>query len=165
MQSFGSNTGTSAPHHHHSCCLRECLLHSVYVMADVHACLFSIQYSVCDSILLLQIYYYRWNPSASSEGPLLVSDETISNVSEETALLAGSREDSREKTKMSIFTEFLKYAGALVFVFIVGIAAWGVDEYIHRGVPRSKPSEKLEWKSQVLGWISAAMFCKRMLVS
>lgn len=126
-----------------------------------------IQYAVCDSILLLQIYYYRWTRSALSERTsLLVSDETIPNLTEETALLReNSRESSQEKTKKPILREFAKYAGALAFVFVVGIAAWAVDEYIHQGVLRPGPGEILEWKSQVLGWVGATMFCKCMLVS
>lgn len=124
-----------------------------------------IQYTICDSVLLLQIYYYRWTRHALSERTALVSDETIPTFTEETALLTGTRESSQEKPKVPILREFAKYAGALVFVFAVGIAAWAVDEHIHRGIPRPKPDEKLEWSSQILGWISAVMFCKCLLVS
>ncbi len=54
----------------------------------------------------------------------------------------------------------LKFASALLFVFAVGVAAWAVDRHVHRDSPRSKPEEVIEWRSQVLGWISAALFRK-----
>ena len=54
--------------------------------------------------------------------------------------------------------QFAKYAGAIFFVCITGIAAWFVDERIHRNAPRSNPDEVIEWKGQVLGWISAVLF-------
>ena len=47
---------------------------------------------------------------------------------------------------------------AMVFVFSVGVVAWAIDGYLHRDVPRQKPDEVVEWRSQVLGWISAALF-------
>lgn len=62
------------------------------------------------------------------------------------------------RVKQSVYREFTKYAGALGFVFVVGIVAWAVDEQIHRGQASPKRDEVVEWRSQVLGWISAAMF-------
>ena len=56
----------------------------------------------------------------------------------------------------------LKFVSALLFVFGVGLAAWAVDRYIHRGMPRTRPEEVIEWRSQLLGWISAALFRKCM---
>lgn len=54
--------------------------------------------------------------------------------------------------------ETLKFVTAMVFVFSVGVVAWAIDGYLHRDVPRQKPDEVVEWRSQVLGWISAALF-------
>lgn len=60
--------------------------------------------------------------------------------------------------KHSVYRDFTKYAAALAFVFVVGIAAWAMDEHIHRGQAPPKRDEVVEWRSQALGWISAAMF-------
>lgn len=54
--------------------------------------------------------------------------------------------------------ETLKFVTSMLFVFGVGVAAWAVDRHLHKEVPRSKPVEVVEWRSQVLGWISAALF-------
>ncbi|KAH9941052.1 PQ-loop-domain-containing protein [Amylocystis lapponica] len=125
----------------------------------------SAYYLTCDSILLIQIYYYRWVNSAQSVTPLLVPDESEPPdlPEEETPLLLGSAEANEERAKSFVMYKFGKYAGALLFVFVVGLAAWTVDEHIHRDKTRSQPSEEvMEWRSQMLGWISAVMFCKSM---
>lgn len=47
----------------------------------------------------------------------------------------------------------------MVFVFGVGVGAWAVDKYIRYSTPPLDPQEEVvEWRSQVLGWISAALF-------
>ncbi|KAI8986226.1 PQ-loop-domain-containing protein [Trametes punicea] len=115
-------------------------------------------YSVCDAILLFQIYYYRWKRARRS-ARLLLADEAAESVlyDEASPLLPGDgRADVPKKKSMSMDT--LKFITALLFVFGVGLAAWAVDRHIHRGSPRSKPAEVIEWRSQVLGWFSAALF-------
>jgi len=120
----------------------------------------SAYYLACDSILLAQIYYYRWSNPALSGTPLLVPDESEPPdlQEEETPLLLESAEPNGESAKSFVIHAFAKYAGALLFVFAVGLTAWVVDDYTHGDTPRSPPEEVMEWRSQVLGWISAVMF-------
>ncbi|KAI0917204.1 hypothetical protein AcW1_007541 [Taiwanofungus camphoratus] len=120
----------------------------------------SVYYTACDTILLSQIYYYRWANPALSDAPLLVSENLVPPGPAEEArpLLAGNDEHRQGRPKPSVLHEFARYSGALLFVFAVGLVAWIVDGYIHKDKPQSKPDEVLEWKSQVLGWISAVMF-------
>jgi len=123
--------------------------------------LLSAYYAVCDSILLFQIYYYRWTNPALSREPLLIPDDppAFSDApGEETPLLEGGNEEPEARARRPIIHEFLKYAGALTFVTVVGIVAWIVDEHLHRDRARSEPKDLIEWKSQVLGWLSATMF-------
>ncbi|KAH9841444.1 PQ-loop-domain-containing protein [Rhodofomes roseus] len=115
-------------------------------------------YSVCDSILLFQIYYYRWTNNASPREPAPISSESAAQDLERTPLLTHNGNAAEVSVKPSITREFTKYAGALCFVFVVGIAAWAMDERIHRGQAPPKRDEIVEWRSQILGWISAAMF-------
>ena len=121
------------------------------------------QYSACDIILLIQIYYYRWirphEPSASSITPEAEVSGRIAITSEETPLIAERRDQTvSEKLERSILGQCLVYGGALLFVLGTGVAAWAVDEYLHRERPRQPPKEVFEWRSQVLGWISAVMY-------
>ncbi|EIW59688.1 PQ-loop-domain-containing protein [Trametes versicolor FP-101664 SS1] len=115
-------------------------------------------YSVCDVILLTQIYYYRWK-KARRTARLLLSDEpeTAALYGEASPLLPGGT-GSEVPARRSMSKDTLKFASALLFVFAVGVAAWAVDKHVHRDSPRSKPEEVIEWRSQVLGWISAALF-------
>ncbi|OBZ71367.1 putative vacuolar amino acid transporter YPQ1 [Grifola frondosa] len=81
------------------------------------------------TIIFLGVYY-----TASEDTGL------PSLADEESPLLAGNGHIQEEYDKRS------------------NLKAWAVDDYIHRGVPRSKPAEVIEWRSQLLGWISAVMF-------
>ena len=118
-----------------------------------------LQYSVCDLILLGQIYYYRWKHNRRVARPLVPSvSAPVGNASENTPLLASIDPTSIEHKRPSLAMQFIKYSAAVVFVLMTGVAAWAIDQYIHRGQPRTQPEEVVEWKSQVLGWISAVMF-------
>ncbi|KZT73912.1 PQ-loop-domain-containing protein [Daedalea quercina L-15889] len=118
----------------------------------------AIYYSVCDSILLLQIYYYRWTSNASSRVPAQISTDSAAGDLERAPLLSHHGVIAETSAKPAIYKVFTKYAGALCFVFVVGIAAWAMDEHTHRGQTPPKRDEVIEWRSQILGWISAAMF-------
>ena len=53
----------------------------------------------------------------------------------------------------------LKYAAAIAFVCITGVLAWAISEQVKDGSEPSERKEVLEWKSQLLGWLSAVLFC------
>lgn len=119
----------------------------------------SVQYSVCDVILLGQIYYYRWKKGRVSVAPL-VPDVSIppGTASENTPLLTTGDAIGTERKRPSLATQFIKYGATVLFVLLTGAAAWAIDQHLHKGQPRTSPKEVVEWKSQVLGWISAVMF-------
>lgn len=119
----------------------------------------SAYYTICDLVLLAQIYYYRWVKSKRSSLPPLISDSDAlpPSVSEEAPLLTTVQSNSTPK-RQSMARQYLTYMAAMLFVLGTGVIAWAVDEHMHKGKPRSKPEEIAEWKSQVLGWTSAVMF-------
>ncbi|TCD65269.1 hypothetical protein EIP91_002934 [Steccherinum ochraceum] len=116
-------------------------------------------YSTCDLILLWQIYYYRWKASKRSVSPL-VSDVSVppGPASENTPLLPTENVTDNAHKRPSLLSQFIRYSAAVLFVLMTGVAAWAVDQHIHRGEPRTQPEEVVEWRSQLLGWISAVMF-------
>ncbi|KAH9932682.1 PQ-loop-domain-containing protein [Epithele typhae] len=124
------------------------------VMADLlpTVIIVACYYTLCDGTLLAQIYYYR-RKRARRGAPLLVAeDPRLSMLYDESSpLLAGDGTAEEPPSRPS-------FAAALGFVFAVGVLAWAVDRELHRDSPRSKPDEVVEWRSQVLGWISAALF-------
>ncbi|KAI0802087.1 PQ-loop-domain-containing protein [Irpex lacteus] len=119
----------------------------------------AIYYTACDIALLAQIYYYRWLKTRRTE-PLVPGVEVPPSVpSEETPLIAGVQGANEErKVNRTILREFAIWGGALAFVLGTGALSWAVDQYIHKDKPRDPPKEVFEWKSQVLGWISAVLY-------
>jgi hypothetical protein len=50
-----------------------------------------------------------------------------------------------------------RYAAAVFFVFIAGISAWWLNnDHVDEQDEGSKP---LEWNIQVIGWLSAILYC------
>lgn len=113
----------------------------------------SHQYVCCDSLLLFQIYYYRWKKRHTSQA----TARDIEPV-EDTPLL-GSAVDPERTSCWSMENEVLKYSLYLIFVVASGILAWTIDMKIHGPRQPSEPEGIIEWRSQILGWVGSAMFC------
>lgn len=77
--------------------------------------------------------------------------------SEDTPLIA-SGIDGRRSAKRAALVQGAKYSGALIFVLATGVAAWAIDQQLHREQLRAPPKEVFEWHSQLLGWISAVLY-------
>jgi len=111
------------------------------------------QYLFCDSLLLSQIYYYRWkNPHADQ-----VITQEIGPI-EDTPLL-GNTVEPKHTSRWSMKNEVLKYSLYLISVFVAGIVAWAIDMKIRGPRLPNEPESVVEWRSQILGWVSAALFC------
>lgn len=68
-----------------------------------------------------------------------------------------------EKTEGSrVLGACLKYFGALTFVCAVGALAWylskGADEMDNGSARGGKAKEVIEWRSQLIGWMSALLY-------
>ena len=91
---------------------------------------------------------------------LLTEDPSLSALCDEASpLLPGGDRSEEPHPRRPVWLEALRYAAALLFVFGVGVVAWGVEKWTRKGTPPSNPGDEVaEWRSQVLGWISAALF-------
>lgn len=87
---------------------------------------------------------------ATEQTPLIHEDQPVSASVE-------------KRTPLGV--SVIRYATALLFVFATGVAAWALDQRMHRSADRSKPEEVFEWKSQILGWASAVLFRKLNYIS
>lgn len=121
-----------------------------------------VQYSLCDIILLIQIFYYRrTNPVRLVSSPtpaVVISDEAGESV----PLLAERASHSEKKGRVSYRTVLL-YASALTFVVATGTIAWLLSRSQNQSdePPTSTtPKDVIEWRSQILGWSSALLYCK-----
>ena len=93
---------------------------------------------------------------------MLADDDAPVPADESAPLLAGGNEiaEEREKGATSLRRELLHYAGAIAFVVAAGVIAWAVSTQVDTGddVPPTKGGEEvIEWRSQVMGWISAVL--------
>ncbi|KAG8928121.1 hypothetical protein FRC02_007357 [Tulasnella sp. 418] len=106
----------------------------------------ALYYTLCDIILLFQIYYYRRK---------MQRQEPQALPSEQTQLLPSSKSS---KPASSDWMPGARVQYCLAFLFIVGtgFAAWYINH--PREPVTDAPEEILEWKSQVLGWISAVSY-------
>lgn len=135
---------------------------------------------MCDLTLLTQIYYYRYtSPSTTSSlsspnterSPLLEQPHPHPGHPrpQPTRSQPEDHKDTPEEDT-PLRTQLLQYLAGFVFVIGTGVAAWYLTRVSHSGnqpgdgngngnadVPQ-KDSDILEWKSQVFGWISAAMY-------
>lgn len=112
---------------------------------------------------MIQIYYYRWARSKElTASPLIPDAEAPARLpSEETPLIIENRGPvGSEKSERSTLVQCLVYGGALTFVLCTGVLAWAIDEYLRKGQARPPPEEVFEWRSQLLGWISAVLYRK-----
>lgn len=110
------------------------------------SCSSALAPAVCDVILLFQVYYYR---RLSARAAALTDRETRPLV---------PKSAPNEPTGWA--TKTVQFAGALALVICFGLVAWWVtasDEGHGSGehTPVDLPV-KFEWKSQTLGWVSAA---------
>jgi len=116
----------------------------------------ALYYSLCDIVLLIQIYYYRWR-TALRLGQSKVSEEST----ETTGLLAGSNEDALVKASSEKpSSQTLRHTISVLFVIGTGVTAW------YFGPSKAKiPTEEdvMDWTSQTFGWISAFLYlCSRI---
>ncbi|KAH7919065.1 PQ-loop-domain-containing protein [Leucogyrophana mollusca] len=114
-----------------------------------------VYYTLCDTTLLFQVYYYRWRNQAvirrSQESPVAIPDE-------ETRLL-GQDAVSNTIERPSITRIFLQYLAAVMFVAGTGVAAYFISDWLDDGSPSSLQSgEGTEWSIQIIGWTSAVLY-------
>ncbi|KAL0580628.1 putative vacuolar membrane transporter [Marasmius crinis-equi] len=114
-----------------------------------------LYYTLCDMILLGQIYYYRFKRAKS---PLLFYPE---RQEEHAPLLPDDRSpQNSERSGGDAKSMLLRYTGALLFVLATGTVAWWMsDSTKHPDEPsQNKMSPSRAWTIQVLGWSSAILF-------
>ncbi|OAX42864.1 PQ-loop-domain-containing protein [Rhizopogon vinicolor AM-OR11-026] len=116
-----------------------------------------VYYTVCDTILLCQVYYYRWKRQT---GRQVLPGHIPGEVSEDTCLLAESRSvDPSERSEPSVTRIFVRYLAAVAFVSAAGVAAYFISNWLpNDDTAPLLPNKKLDWKIQVIGWTSATAY-------
>ena len=111
------------------------------------------QYSFCDLILLFQVYYYRWQKAKA---------EAVSGEPTESSLLLHTTAPPAKAQPKPLLPPALQYPLLLLFVVASGFIGYYIDipnDDVSIPEQPGKGSEvELEWKSQLLGWISAVLY-------
>ncbi|KAF8746600.1 PQ-loop protein, partial [Rhizoctonia solani] len=138
----------------------------------------AVYYTICDVILLFQIYYYRWthpvhpaalflprpppNPNDIGSRP----DEHSPLLRDQLPNNSASAQTVDNDVHGTFSRRALRYALLFGFVIGTGVVAWAINRLVH---PRdgSEPippreDEVLEWRSQVLGYASAILYSKQL---
>lgn len=146
----------------------------------VHS-LLAVYYTLCDLIIMGQIYYYRYkasHPSPSPSQPVSGSTETAPLLSSaptsSSADLTSSSPPRKKTSKWGRFkAALILYSLAFGVILIVGFGGWLITEgrirIPGRGGSRPQPGdgegegdagggEKWDTGAQVVGWISAAAY-------
>ncbi|KAI0052709.1 PQ-loop-domain-containing protein [Auriscalpium vulgare] len=116
----------------------------------------ALYYTLCDTILLVQIYYYRWASRTDGDVPNATFHQ---DADEEAPLLASS--DARhpgDEKHSSMKRQCLEYSAMVVCVVAAGVAAWAISEKVGHVEEQPKEGEVVEWRSQLMGYISAVLY-------
>ena len=113
------------------------------------------KYTTCDSILLSQIYYYRWKRRR-----LEAHSGFGSSTREEQDPLLTSENYQRVDDVVPARLLVIRYFCALAFVIVVGVAAWWVTDNDEKSDFIKPYQKKKWWIIQLLGWSSALLFVR-----
>ncbi|CAE6533103.1 unnamed protein product [Rhizoctonia solani] len=134
----------------------------------------AVYYTICDVILLFQIYYYRWThpvhpaalflprPPPSINDPNSTTDEHSPLLRDQPPSNSASVQTVENNAHDTLSRRALRYALLYGFVIGTGVAAWAINRFMHsrhgsKPVP-PREDEVVEWRSQVLGYASAILY-------
>lgn len=115
-----------------------------------------VYYMLCDSALLIQVYYYRWKRETGRISPTRVLD----SIPTEQTCLVEEGVSARERQPSAVLRVFLQYTAAVIFVVFTGVAAYFISKRIHGGgsLLTGSLDTSLEMEIQMLGWTSAICY-------
>jgi len=115
-----------------------------------------VYYTLCDTTLLFQVYYYRWKHQRTIQH---AQPSPVVIPTEETHLLNDPLvSHGIERSNPSITRIFLQYLAAVAFVAGTGVAAYFISDWLHDDSPSSLQSISLDWQTQLIGWTSAVLY-------
>ncbi|KAI9508897.1 PQ-loop-domain-containing protein [Russula earlei] len=112
-------------------------------------------YTFCDTVLLIQIYYYRWMNTGTLARPEV---QGVGDAEEATPLLTSNNNDGQVTEKgRSLKRHVLEYVGMINCLVVAGIVAWAISEKV-QGIDEPRPGAIVEWRSQMMGYASALLY-------
>ena len=86
----------------------------------------------------------------------------VEETGEATPLLSNGVHESEKKR--SLKRHVLEYVGMILCLVGAGIVAWAISEKVQGpgGDEEPRPEEVVEWRSQLMGYCSAMLYCERL---
>ncbi|KII86747.1 hypothetical protein PLICRDRAFT_700042 [Plicaturopsis crispa FD-325 SS-3] len=123
----------------------------------------AVYYSVCDIILLAQIYLYRWRKRPTQNTPATDNHEhaarpAIDTVQpgEATPLLSTIYDAQKQSPDVNANAKIVaQYLAGFMFVTVAGVLAWLLSA--NTEPPHTDHPHASEWVIQIIGWASAVL--------
>ncbi|KAH9969784.1 PQ-loop-domain-containing protein [Russula dissimulans] len=116
-------------------------------------------YTFCDTVLLIQIYYYRWvNTGTLAPREVQVQVQGAGDAGEATPLLTANNDGQETEKERDLKRHVLEYVGMIHCLVVAGIVAWAINEKVGGSDDEERPEEIVEWRSQLMGYASAIMY-------
>lgn len=84
----------------------------------------------------------------------------IEGDGEITPLFTSSNDVQETEKERSLKRHVLEYIGWILCLVVAGIVAWAVSKKVQGIDAEPRPEEIVEWKSQLMGYASAMLYCK-----
>jgi len=115
----------------------------------------ALYYTLCDMILLFQIYYYRLAKKQRSDPHLAASH----NATEESPLLdIRVHEGNVDPGPRRLYRIFAQYSAAVLFVFAAGVISWWISTQSQYDPQEPSGPKASELTIQLFGWTSAILY-------
>ncbi|GAA5987894.1 hypothetical protein JCM10908_007262 [Rhodotorula pacifica] len=145
------------------------LLGSVWQGLIPTVILVALYYTLCDCILLFQVFYYRRRQRLHPElyaGPSAASDSTDPAAefapaaqSEQTPLLSAfsayGPADQPLSPALQRTKDFMSYAGGFILILVVGLIAFAAGG---KSAKNGRTEEVWDTPAQIVGWVSAFLY-------
>ncbi|KAI0297719.1 PQ-loop-domain-containing protein [Russula brevipes] len=112
-------------------------------------------YTLCDTVLLIQIYYYRWLNTGTLARRVVYG---VGDAEEATPLLTSSNHVQEPEKERSLKRHVLEYVGMIHCLIVAGIVAWAISKRVQGVDDEPRSGEIVEWKSQLMGYASAMLY-------
>ena len=86
----------------------------------------------------------------------------VGDAGEATPLLTSNNDVQDSEKERSLKRHVLEYVGMIHCLVVAGIVAWVINKKVQGFDDEPRPKEIMEWKSQVMGYASAILYCKHV---
>jgi hypothetical protein len=88
--------------------------------------------------------------------------QAVGSGGESTPLLGSGNDLEETEKERSLKRHVLEYVGIIHCLVVAGIVAWAISKKVQGIDDEGRAEEIVEWKSQMMGYASAMLYCKQI---